>query len=393
MAEEAVIVPEGIEEDLTLDQIASKQAEFNRSNRAGKEPVVPKFFEEIKKNTGLEFKSYDELKGLHSKASEYEAKSKEWEAKTTEFENLSNQLKSIEAQKNEFERLARENSDPLKPYGGKKEKYIQVKLEEKYPDREHLVGEVMNYTKKSDLENVINEKLWDNPELNRSQIITHLSDKYGVDVEELSRTPVSEWDANILVKVKLDAKDAKKSLGGLLSEIQVPEFVDPTLEINKQQEEKAEKAKQRDLGWNKILKESDYIERAFDEIVIQDLDKDGKVVKTNVDDKEIESEPLLTWKIEPEVLKKIPSLVEQVIKQYNLEPTDEAKVEIAKYIKNIYKNDPINEAKMFNEYAKNLRAKWEAEKAIIDNVPRKEKVESRGDVKVDSRSKYYDGLQ
>ena len=392
MAEETVNTAEAVE-DLTLDQIASKQDEFNKSNRASSgtpnAPIIPKFFEEIKKNTGLEFKSYDELKGLHSKASEYETKFKEWEPKINEYETLSTQLKNISAQKEEFEKLARENSDPLKPYGGKKEKFIQARLEEKYPDKEHLVGEVLNFSKKSDLENIINEKLWDNPELNRSQIITHLSDKYGVDVEELSRTPVSEWDANILVKVKLDAKDAKKSLGGLLNEIQVPEFVDPTLEIKKQQEEKAEKAKQRELGWQNILK-SDYIERAFDEITIQDLDKDGNPIKTIVDGKEVVSEPLLTWKIEPEVLKKIPSLVEQVIKQYNLEPTEEAKIEVAKYIKSIYKNDPVNEAKMFKEHAKNLRARWESEKAIIDNVPRKVKTEERAETKSNAVANYYE---
>ncbi len=363
-------------EELTLEQIGNAQREYSKSQKNNGQAPQPKFWEEIKKNTGLEFKSYDDLKGLHSKATEYETKYKEVEPKLKEYETLSSQFKTIQEQRDEFERLAKENSDPLKFYGGKKEKYIQSKLEEKYPDREHLVKDVLTLNKQDDINAIITEMLWDDPTLERSDIIEHLNSRYDTDVEKLNKDP-KEWDANLKVKIRLDAKHARQKLEGISGEINVPEFKDPTEQIKLQQKQRDEKVQQSEAKWNEVVS-GDYAERAFSEILIPNLDKNGNIVKVNVDGKEVESEPLIVWKTEPDFIKALPLAIKNYVKTNDIEPTPENIKNTENLFKMAYVMSPANLSRILNERDKSRRAQWEAEKAIKDHVEIKEKNDDLG---------------
>jgi hypothetical protein len=316
-------------------------------------------WEEFNKNTEGEFKSFDDIKNLRKQAKEYETKIKEYEPVLKEHQTLKQQLE-------EKEGFIKENLNPLKAFGGKTDRYVKYQLEEKYPEKESLISDVMNISKLSDIDAIILEKQWNNPETDENDIVEYLNNKYDTSLTDLLKTKPEEWDSKIRFMIKEDARVARATLGGIPSEIELPD--DPTI-INKQKEdEKVNKQKQDEATWKNLTSSEGFAERVFGEYFSKKYftkkDEKGNPEKGE-DGKELP--PYLDWKVEPEVLKQFPERVSQFVKDRGISPTEENLARVMQHFVDGYFIE--NKDKMFAKHEESLLAKWKAQKANEDFVP------------------------
>jgi hypothetical protein len=359
-----------------LTEEAGQQGQNNSVQTNGQEnqSATPVYdFTEFNKTLGREFKSFDDFKPLI----EVESKWKQYEPKIPVWEQLEKDHSSLKEQYSELEKLAKIEADPLKPYGGKKERYIETHLEEKYPEQSHLIKEVMSLDKKSPIETIVLEKMWANPDTSREEIIEYLKERYNdADIDELGKVDPKDWPEGIRFKVKEDARLAKGRLGGIPSEIQVPEYVDPTLTLKQKQEEKAVKEEQNAVKWKELTADPKFTEVELGEFKFVQKDSEGK-----------EIEPFV-WKVEPEVLTQMTNVAIQLAKFNGFEPTEENKKSIVKHLRTEYIANNIE--RIMEQRDKQNYAAWEIKNAQENHVPeRRFSDEGHNEIKPDVMEEHY----
>jgi len=354
-----VTMPNEGKADDSSNQLNNQNNNDNKNADGGSAKPLEINWEAFNKETEGEFKSLDDIKNLKKQASEYDKKLKEYEPILQEHKTFKQKLEEKEA-------FIKENLNPLKPFGGKKEKYIRFQLEDKYPDREDLIPDVMNIDKLSDIDAIILGELWNDPKADEDAIIEHYNKKFDTDLNTLMKTKPEDWDASIRFTISKEAREARAKLGGLPNEIQLPE--DPEI-INKQlQDKKNIELQANEATWKNLTSQEGFSERVFGELFNSKFftkrDENGVPLKGE-DGKELP--PYLTWTVEPEVLKTFPEKVLQFVKTNGIPPTEENFSKIMEYFANEYFVN--NKDKMFAKHETELLAKWKAQKAIDDHVP------------------------
>ena len=342
----------------------------NAGEKVNGQSTQPEFnWDDFNKNTGLEFKSFDEIKGLKNEHSEYQKQVTDWKPKIEEWQPIVEKSKTYESHIAELEELARKNADPLTAFDGDKDLYIETKLKKLHPEKANLIKDALNIKDKNPIEAIILEKQYRNPEISREEIIDHLNKRYEIeDIMELAKLKPTEWPKEIdKFSIMEDFNLAKEKLGGLPGEVKLPEFTDPTIELKQKREEKENKEKTFTEGWAKILSDPKLTEGDFGEIVLQDIDENGKPLKEKIDGKDVEVPPYLSYKIDPEFLRLMPSDITRTAKENNIDPTPENLKMLADFAKGQYYLKNVH--KINKEFKQQLKAQWDVELSKKLHVP------------------------
>jgi len=334
-------------------------------------------WDELNKNTEGDFKSFDDIRNLRKQKQDYEAKIKE-------YEPLVNEHKTLKEQIAEKEKYIKENLNPLKYFGNKPEKYIQVELENKYPDKEHLIKDVVNVKNLSDLQVLKLQEKWNNPKGREAGIVASLNKRYDTDIDELSKQDANEWDDQVYNDIQRDAQIAREKLSGIPAEIKLPE--NPEDLSKAQQEEKANSEKQKFAQWEGFVNRPEFNDKFLNELSFYEKDEDGNPLK----DKDGNVlPPYFVWKVEPDFKKQLPDIILNVAKSRGLELTQETFSGIMENITDLYEKK--NRHRIDREKEKMWRAKWETEYDEKTHVPKRQDKDAGGGKATndDPQTKYY----
>lgn len=196
-------------------------------------PKADRFFEELNKRFGSQFKGDDEFKALL----DLPKKVMDYEAKLREHESLAKTIEDYKKKNDELEG----NQDPLK-YFSSPESYVAEQLRIKYPkNNPYVLQEIAmtNVDNMNDLDVLVKEKMMSTPGLKESNVRAIILKKYGIDAS----TPSEEWDELIRDEMKIDAATAREKINTVKSAIELPRIMTREQRQQAEAQAKAEREK------------------------------------------------------------------------------------------------------------------------------------------------------
>lgn len=300
---------------------------------------------EINKRFGTNFTDEDSLKSALSSQ-----QTEELQGKLTELET---QIQELEAVKEENVML-RESLDPMK-YFASEDDYKIAQFKKQFPDKDAATAYQLfseDLSKFSDKDVLAYEMMLDNPGLDKATVMEVVNDKYGIeDGEELDRVQMA--------KIKVDANKARKNMGALKSQINLPDKVDVDALSNQQKELREQKAQRLSEGWRNVGNE---IAKTLDDIVVKDT----------IDGKDVE---LFRYSIDKDFPGDVVESVANIMSQTGVEVSKEAAQSAAEVFKEKYLARNID--KILKAAVDHVKAKAEEERLNKQHNPGTGKPEAK----------------
>ena len=277
--------PEVVTEPVVDEQVKTEPAKTEPV--VTEQPIKVSALEEINKKFQTEFKSVDDLQGYFDKAK----KADEYAPKLTEYET---KVKQYE------ERIADLNSslNPLSHFTSQ-ESYIAEQLRKQHPDKSPMVLQEIvtkDASQISDLDVLIKNQMLETPDLigGENGAKEYILDKYGIDPD----LPKAEWSVTLQNKIKIEAKQIRKTWDELKSTVKLPTVLSQD-EINAEKTRLTEERKTQLSPLKETFSKFDKFTEQIDE---------GKVFDFNVPD---------------EYKEMLPEMFEEYFVKAGVEPTKE----------------------------------------------------------------------
>lgn len=249
------------------------------------------YLSEINKNWKTEFKTSEDF-GKHleraKKVDEYEPKITEYESKVKKYEEDIRILNSS----------LKEANNPLSHFTSQ-ESYIAEQLRKQHPDKSpFMLQEIVtkDSNQVADIDVLIKNQMLETPDLigGEQGAKEYILDKYGID----SELPKEEWSITLQNKIKIEAKQIRKTWDELKKTVQLPQVVSP----EQREAEKVRFAEERKAKLTPLKETFSKFDKFTEQI------DEGKVFDFNVPD---------------EYKEQLPKMFDKFFVEAGVEPTKE----------------------------------------------------------------------